>query len=227
MRINECPGLGHRLGYPPVASAVDAILNPPPAWLNWPRYPFNAPVVAAQTPEEAAAAKKEDAEAMAKGRAVTPDPKAAKRDPPYCPEGWGGFVYHNAKGEDSEPILPKLAHRITEWTPIGVQMSVDEAIAVLLKHSPNEWQSGPPPCVGWYETYRASIDAAIDAVSRAPEKRWRYWDGAAWGCYVREHDRLAERTRCLNTRTASESTGPVAWRGPRLTGADWPEPEAA
>lgn len=88
----------------------------------------------------------------------------------------------------------------------------ESGIAPLV--APTEWQSGAPPSVGWRETTDSGLCANFEA---------RYWNGNHWSPHVWLSTPCAGRLHeAMRGRTIVST---VRWRGPRLTGADWPEPQ--
>jgi hypothetical protein len=79
--------------------------------------------------------------------------------------------------------------------------------------APVEWQSGAPPEKGWRLVRPTALGNRGD--------RFAYWFGDGWSLFG---------PKDAVSRSDIEG-GPVhgadslQWRGPRLTGADWPEPE--
>lgn len=104
------------------------------------------------------------------------------------------------------------------WQPSLVyQRPADLARADVFEVlAPIEWQSGPPPSVGWWDTK--------DAEERIWPIEARYWDGYAWSKAPSVSTSTQRKLYCASQRTGSQILG---WRGPRLTGADWPDPAAA
>ena len=87
--------------------------------------------------------------------------------------------------------------------------------------APTEWQSGAPPSVGWWMTRRES--GRVDMP--------RYFGGHGWGMCVSREDDPVERLACAAHGVGINPLNPLTgdkflWRGPRLVGADWPEPQA-
>lgn len=127
------------------------------------------------------------------------------------------------------PPMQLAAYRepryIPEWErPVEVAVEVDlaggESIFAPAEtaFASTEWQSGPPPSIGWWpaETLGNKIDFFA-----------RYFDGAGWSDCVDRRDsdfacRASALESCSPTRLRS-----IQWRSHRLTGADWPEPAQA
>lgn len=141
---------------------------------------------------------------------VTQAKPEPQREPAYLPEGWDSFTYHDHKGHD------------TTVTRLVARDDVADAIADALGDIPpmaaqpaDDWQSGAPPVAGWYRT--ADDDASIANSDAFPHAS--YWDGARWAMFT-----------CCGPRGIIDLQPhhqmPVFWRGPRLIGPDWPEPEA-
>ena len=97
--------MDHRLGFPSVLQALFPSDKPQPA---------RVPIPPRYTPEQDAAAKEEDAKAMAGSN--TPPAKAVKRDEPYRPDGFD-FVPHNYKGQDGEVIKGREPAKFEELLP--------------------------------------------------------------------------------------------------------------
>jgi hypothetical protein len=77
--------------------------------------------------------------------------------------------------------------------------------------APTEWQSGPPPEVGWREIRADWKHVGFHA----------YWNGIHWCA-----NRRADASPDMRAESFSFSTAfHTEWRGPRLVGADWPEPQ--
>jgi len=85
-----------------------------------------------------------------------------------------------------------------------------------------EWQSGPPPSVGWFSA-QDSYDRRLALVSFV-----RFWNGSAWSISTAESLEADVKAGVARTPASQNSGGgidfDIRWRGPRLVGADWPEP---
>jgi hypothetical protein len=89
--------------------------------------------------------------------------------------------------------------------------------------APVEWQSGPPPSVGWFN--------AQDDYDRAHEIDGfaRYWNGSAWGSSVTQIMGADVKITAACAEASLRHLGidaDIRWRGPRLVGDAWPEPQA-
>lgn len=86
-------------------------------------------------------------------------------------------------------------------------------LAQLQPAAPTEWQSGLPPSIGWRE-----VDFCYALTGPSYFARW---DGASW-CNARAGLRLrGAREIDMHTTNCDQA---LRWRGPRVTGKDWPEP---
>lgn len=85
--------------------------------------------------------------------------------------------------------------------------------------APIEWQSGAPPEKGWWPTFRASV--GDDKIGL----RGRFWNGLTWGMFAWADDPPYSKLRDASCKTGG-TIEDTQWRGPRLVGADWPEPQA-
>jgi hypothetical protein len=145
--------------------------------------------------------------------------ESKSRETPWVPTDTPGYVRRiNSEGMpevshvDNLPkpapelpiitILADCAAQAPEAATLGAEPAVSTPDAA------HQWQKGAPPERGWYEAscYAASCGLAS------------FWDGDAW---------------THNDAIANPSPGVVPddgytefWRGPRLTGDRWPEPEA-
>ena len=86
----------------------------------------------------------------------------------------------------------------------------DAVITPLAPTAPTEWQSGPPPSVGWWPT---------------TEETARHFDGLRWSIDVYINVSTVAQRRGLMRHTALADQRSIRWRGPRLTGEAWPEPQ--
>lgn len=85
-----------------------------------------------------------------------------------------------------------------------------DAVTTLAQSAPTEWQSGPPPSVGWWPT---------------TEKTARHFDGLRWSTDVYIACASVGRCQYLMRVPAVADQWSIRWRGPRLTGEAWPEPQ--
>lgn len=77
--------------------------------------------------------------------------------------------------------------------------------------APTEWQSGPPPERGWYDSYCFDCKDPVPPLCMSS-----FWNGSRW----------THNTAVPNAHHVVDDNGwCCVWRGPRLTGADWPEPQ--
>jgi hypothetical protein len=94
---------------------------------------------------------------------------------------------------------------------------------LLQSTAPTEWQSGPPPEVGWYYT-QDDYDRGHQL-----ERLVRFWGGSSWSVSTAyNHDAGVKSEIACIPADEREFMGiniDIRWRGPRLTGADWPEPQ--
>lgn len=91
----------------------------------------------------------------------------------------------------------------------------DDAEVEPITSAPMTWQDGAPPSVGWYESTCAQ--------DYKPDGRARYWDGLAWSTFCWGSDSVDTKQRDMSLPTKRLG---IKWRGPRLTGARWPEATA-
>lgn len=158
--------------------------------------------IAAELEEQRKAAQAADAEAY---KSMTPPPSATKpREPAYQPEGFD-FAYVDRKGHQSEAI-PKRPEPAALAAPEPKQAPA----AADVPAAPTEWQSGPPPSVGWWTTTEVTA---------------RYFDGLLWSLDTYIDRATATQRRNLMQHTALADQWSIRWRGPRLTGEAWPEPQ--
>ena len=199
------------------------------------------------------AAQAEDAKAYANMKAPA---APAPRDPAYRPEGFD-FQYHGPKGLSGEVIPkrpepaallvpePKQAPAAAEvpegathrsqlmrsyfkregdrgywwcgwqWIESVCSFKQNDDTHRLeelpAKAAPTEWQSGPPPERGWYAS---SCSSTVDDTALAS-----FWDGDLFTHYA--------SLRNGSIGSVNDKGWTKVWRGPRLTGADWPEPSAS
>jgi hypothetical protein len=81
---------------------------------------------------------------------------------------------------------------------------------------PTEWQQGCPPEPGWYN---AEVGQVIFSTLA------RHFDGSKWSCCVGlGPGGIKEKTAALSAHLYGINV--MSWRGPRLTGHNWPEPQS-
>lgn len=110
----------------------------------------------------------------------------------------------------------EVSHKDNVPPPVvGLTQAESEArgdVTTLAPSAQTEWQSGPPPSVGWYDSYCRVTDFEVTPLFMAS-----YWDGACW-----THNTSAKNS-CQGVVT--DRGWCKVWRGPRLTGEAWPEPQ--
>lgn len=67
----------------------------------------------------------------------------------------------------------------------------------------DEWKSGPPPHVGWWNT-------AVDPQPHKMGAIWRWWDGKRWSYYAGDSDSAEEAGRMAESKRHPNDT--VLWR---------------
>ena len=139
-----------------------------------------------------------------KGR---PEPAAVERTPAE-PVASTGSATHRHIGPGT-PFLYRVCNGAVEcatadapnyWRPSLIYRPADLGLAdifeVLAPTAPTEWQSGPPPSVGWY--------AAIDSADR--KECWaRHWNGCRWSSAVAKTTAVVS-TSCASPRTQRQRT---------------------
>lgn len=233
----------HRLGFPAVLAAI---LDPEP------RRSMFTPRRGRMSQEEEAERFAKD---LDETHDLPAPPMALRySEPAYQPEGFD-FAYVDRKGHQVDVIPQREAAKVTladvddaqeaackrvGWDAVA-QFAIDFLalagidVGACLPEShyaafieglndlepkaaapaaPTEWQDGAPPCAGWYVSRRTDW---------MNQPLARYWAGTGWGIYVNETDPIGERRRCMEQSGPRDT--PIQWRGPRLTGPDWPEPE--
>lgn len=92
--------------------------------------------------------------------------------------------------------------------------------AGVVADAPIEWRDGAPPEKGWRE---------VDAFGRNGDA-YAYFNGDFWSWATGgENDfnrQLYVTSMGLTNGLMRYSIEHISWRGPRLVGADWPEPQA-
>jgi hypothetical protein len=79
--------------------------------------------------------------------------------------------------------------------------------------APTEWQSGAPPEKGWREVLPCGIY----------EERFAYFFGDCWSFFGTKDDRY--RAEDIADGAPTHPIDTLQWRGPRLVGEAWPEPQ--
>ena len=132
----------------------------------------------------------------------------------------GGAVEVRCTSLPTQPVKPADPPSASAVSALAAPAPAGDVPEGGQPTAPTEWQSGAPPSAGWYETFKPGMDEPSVSGGRI---RYRYFDGANWGCFVRPDDDFAERLRCMDPKTTGGEA--VEWRGPRLTGDAWPEPQ--
>lgn len=150
----------------------------------------------------------------------TPATVVTRKEPPYCPPDWGGFQYHGADGKADEVVRPAPATctALASQAASAVETTEHGAGAV----HPDDWQSGAPAVAGWY-----SVQDDYDRAHRV-DGLARYFDGKLWSEFVRiDASKYEKLARASESSCISSTIGRnIRYRGPRLAGKEWPEPEA-
>jgi hypothetical protein len=101
--------------------------------------------------------------------------------------------------------------------------SVMHGLAEPSSAAPIEWQSGAPPSAGWREVVPAHW---LPPGCHYGGKYHSYFDGTHWLGDIDSSATAIRRLAKLRPGNAIlRAADRYCWRGPRLVGADWPEPE--
>ena len=154
--------------------------------------------IAAELEEQRKKLQAEDAKAYAGMQA--PAKPTRPRDEPYQPEGFGyAHVDHTGHQGEVIPKRPETA-ALAPTQPAAQEWQQPAA--------PTEWQSGPPPERGWYVSTCYSGDLEDNTKS--------FFDG----------ERFTHMTATVaSSHSIPDDDWTRFWRGPRLTGDEWPEPQ--
>lgn len=198
----------HRLGYPAVLAALHD---------HEPRRSF-------YTPSRGRRSAEEDSERAELDGALTSDlqaPPSVSRysEPHYIPEGWSQLQWHSPSG--SGPVVkrqPAGAEALMELWAGG-----SERDGVFDDYSgpdaaPQEWQDGAPPCGGWYMASEGGFHNLCS-----------HWNGHLWspsvGITTDGRISVGDPSQAVQQRRCDDESSRVKWRGQRLVGDQWPEPE--
>ena len=200
--------MDHRLGYPAVLRALFGA----PAARMLPVYAAWPPIGGTTEGDKASTAEHDAKNA----------PKPVKRDEPYRPEF--DFQYVDRKGHLSDTVIPKREAPSTfkDREPESIITPLAPSAGVVAD-APTEWQSVPPSERGWFN--------ALDNYDRAHLIDYcaRYWNGSAWGSGVAQGTDAETKIEFAGRKAFPRGLGidaDIRWRGPRLVGDAWPEPQA-